>query len=97
MEERIALSKAQEQERRRYGPWFRRTCLMCQLTFEDDGACVIGHLEDYRQPILGVLPVCVECHERVHRRFAQPRLWVDYMLRLRGGWKPPPWKNCLIP
>ncbi|RTL28021.1 MAG: hypothetical protein EKK55_05200 [Rhodocyclaceae bacterium] len=93
--ERRQGSIAQDRERQRRGPWFVRACLMCGLTYDDDGACVIGHLEDYARPIEAVLPVCVECHERLHRRFWQPNTWIDYLVKLRDGYRPPAWRNIL--
>jgi hypothetical protein len=94
--ERHAGSIAQTAAKRRaHGPWFERICLMCKISFAGDGACVIGHLEDYLKPIDAVLPTCVECHERLHRRFWQPNVWIHYLLSLRGGYQPPPYKNIL--
>lgn len=94
--ERRAGSIAQAAERRRRkGPWFVRVCTICRVSYDEHGACIIGHLEDYAEPIKAVLPTCCECHERLHRRFWQPNTWIRYVLALRRGYQPPPYKNLL--
>lgn len=42
----------------------------------DGPGYIFMHLEDYGDPIGGVLPACKRCHYALHARFWKPALWL---------------------
>lgn len=56
-------------------------CLACGQT---EGR-IIAHLEDYDDPIQGIMGLCNRCHLMVHCRFRAPEMWDGYRAAIRAG------------
>ena len=54
----------------------------------DGRGYIFMHLEDYSDPIGGVLPACKRCHYALHARFWKPGLWLGVVQRNEwpGAW-----------
>lgn len=60
----------------------------CDACGQDEGA-IHGHNEDYSTPEV-YLPLCITCHLILHMRFRDPKLWEDYKLAVRSGFRGEP-------
>jgi hypothetical protein len=47
---------------------------------------IASHLEDYNEPIKGIIPLCNLCHLMVHTRESKPKRWRLYveLVEMRG-------------
>ena len=68
--------------------WTDKACEMCGQF----GDAIMPHLENYDLPER-FNPLCIECHMSLHGRFRSKGGWIDYLLKLRGGYKPNMWSD----
>jgi hypothetical protein len=77
--QRRAVTPIQNEAMRR-GELIRPTvCSICGFTDPSDPlgrGYVFAHLENYADPIGGVLPACKRCHHVLHARFTKPDTWL---------------------
>lgn len=53
-----------------------RRCSICRIERNDpSGPRIALHDEDYAHP-LRAYPICLRCHNLLHRRFSQPEPWL---------------------
>lgn len=66
--------------------WDDKACCICG----EYGGVIMPHLENYLNP-KDFLPCCIECHMNLHGRFKSPGGWVNFLIKLREGYKPKRW------
>ncbi len=68
------------------------TCAAC-LVFAPGAIC--SHLEDYNDPVSGLIPMCHTCHMHWHWRSRDLARWATYVSNVRAGLQFParPWRE----
>lgn len=61
-----------------------KVCQACGIACEV-ASDVEQHLEDYRQPLDGIIGLCIRCHVVTHGRFDHPQVWDKYLAMVREG------------
>jgi hypothetical protein len=91
--ERYRLGELQVAMLKRH-PEYRQT--VCKGCGGDRG--IVQHLEDYEEPLRGIIGLCCRCHVAVHERFKYPDTVRRYVAMLREGYVFPrgkDWKAVL--
>jgi hypothetical protein len=84
--EQIDLWSSRQSDGLRKQPERRvKVCVPCRVD-----SYVDQHLEDYTQPLDGIIGPCIRCHVVAHGRFDHPEVWDRYVGMIRGGWHFPP-------
>lgn len=76
----------------RVGAVSRPTICAACLIFAPGAIC--SHLEDYNDPVSGLIPMCHTCHMHWHWRGRDPARWNEYRASVRRGLQFPakPWR-----
>jgi len=80
-EERNRLGDIQYQLLNRNPHYRQQVCRACGQT-----KGVVQHLEDYSEPLRGIIGLCCRCHVAVHERVRYPKMWERYCRAIREGW-----------
>lgn len=64
-------------------------CCMCGQT----EGLIMRHMENYSNPLdlNAIIPMCVECHLKLHSRFSKPVMWIKHCLAVRAGYVSTPY------
>lgn len=61
------------------------SCRVCDKTISKTTG-IVPHLEDYSQPIQGIIGLCHRCHTMIHERFRYPEKFERYRAMIADGW-----------
>lgn len=80
-EERNRVGEIQVALLRRFPEYRQTVCMGCGM-----GRGVVQHLEDYTEPLKGIIGLCTRCHVMIHERFRYPEQFARYAQAIADGW-----------
>jgi len=88
---RDAAGREQGRLLRRHPEHRQTACRACTADYQ-----VVQHLEDYREPLRGIVGLCFRCHVIVHERFEHQDTWTRYVTAITQGAAFEPATNWLV-